>query len=99
MQQHYPELPFERYVDDGVVHCRTKAEALLLKEAVTLRLEQCGLELHPQKPELFTVRMPVVVDKGILTTLTFWASVFEPPSGQKAVSLGYPETQKAWSKS
>ena len=27
MRKQYPQLPFERYADDAIVHCRTEAEA------------------------------------------------------------------------
>jgi len=30
MQKHYPEIPFERYADDGVLHCRSKEQAVYL---------------------------------------------------------------------
>ena len=28
MSIHYPELPFARYADDGIVHCRTLTEGV-----------------------------------------------------------------------
>ena len=34
MKRNYPELPFCRYANDGIVHCRTKSEALALKETL-----------------------------------------------------------------
>jgi hypothetical protein len=27
MAKQYPQMPFERYADDAIVHCRTEAEA------------------------------------------------------------------------
>ena len=38
--------------DDIIVHCRTKAEAELVRVNVAARLKQCGLELHPEKTKL-----------------------------------------------
>ena len=49
MQRTYPDIPFERYADDGVCHCRTQSEAEHLKEALGRRFAECGLELHPEK--------------------------------------------------
>ncbi len=49
MQRTYPSIPFERYADDAVCHCRTQAEAQHLKEALKHRFAECGLELHPEK--------------------------------------------------
>ena len=52
MARHYPELPFCRYADDGIVHCRTKSEALALKEVLGARFGECKLELHPEKTRI-----------------------------------------------
>lgn len=52
MKRNYPELPFCRYADDGIVHCRTKSGALALKEALEARFRECKLELHPEKTRI-----------------------------------------------
>jgi len=49
MQTHYPEVPFERYADDGICHCKTLAQAQQLRAALEARFAECHLELHPQK--------------------------------------------------
>ena len=48
----YPHLPFERYADDAIVHCRTKREAEEVREAIAARLTDCRLELHPEKTQI-----------------------------------------------
>jgi RNA-directed DNA polymerase len=48
----YPWIPFERYADDIIVHCRTEAEAIQLKERIERRLSLCKLELHPEKTKI-----------------------------------------------
>src|SRR5262249_45437876 len=52
MSRHYPHLPFERYADDAIVHCRTKREAEEVRNAVAQRLRECRLELHPEKTKI-----------------------------------------------
>jgi RNA-directed DNA polymerase len=52
MRRNWAHLPFERYADDIIVHCRTKREAELVRACVTARLNECGLELHPEKTKL-----------------------------------------------
>jgi RNA-directed DNA polymerase len=52
MQRNWKHLPFERYADDIIVHCRTKGEAELVRVNVAARWKQCGLELHPEKTKL-----------------------------------------------
>src|SRR5262245_30025115 len=48
----YPHLPFERYADDAIVHCRTEREAEEVRSAVGQRLQECRLELHPEKTKI-----------------------------------------------
>jgi RNA-directed DNA polymerase len=52
MKRNYPQNPFERYADDGVVHCKTEAEANELRKAIEERLANCKLELHPEKTKI-----------------------------------------------
>jgi len=52
MAKQYPQVPFERYADDAIVHCRTEAEAQELWAAIAARLRECGLELHPEKTKI-----------------------------------------------
>lgn len=49
MERNYPQIPFCRYADDGVVHCWSEAEARLMKEVLEARFRECHLELHPEK--------------------------------------------------
>lgn len=49
MERNYPQTPFCRYADDGVVHCRTEAEALKMKGVLEARFRECHLELHSEK--------------------------------------------------
>lgn len=46
---HHPSVPFCRYADDGILHCRSEAEANVLREQLDARLRDCGVELHPEK--------------------------------------------------
>ena len=52
MKRHFPEIKFERYVDDAVVHCSTERSAKEVLEAIRVRLKECGLELHPDKTKI-----------------------------------------------
>ena len=49
---HYPQVPFERYADDAIAHCRTEKEAQEMWKAIAARLQSCGLELHPEKTKI-----------------------------------------------
>ena len=48
----YPHVPFERYADDAIVHCKTETEAQEVRAAIATRLGECGLELHPEKTRI-----------------------------------------------
>jgi len=52
MSKIFPDNPFERYADDAVVHCRSEEEAIAIKQSIANRMEQCKLELHPQKTKI-----------------------------------------------
>lgn len=52
MSRHYAANPFERYADNIIVHCDSKAEAEHLLEFIRARLSVFGLELHPEKTKL-----------------------------------------------
>ena len=52
MRRVYPHIPFERYADDAICHCRSKAEAEHLQTALAARLAACKLTLHPEKTKI-----------------------------------------------
>ena len=52
MQRNYPQLRFERYADDVIVHCRTEKQAQEVRAAIARRMQECRLELHPEKTKI-----------------------------------------------
>jgi RNA-directed DNA polymerase len=52
MRRNYGSIPFERYADDILVHCRSEKQARWIKTVIERRLNQCGLELHPEKTKI-----------------------------------------------
>jgi group II intron reverse transcriptase/maturase len=56
MTRTHPDLPWCRYADDGLVHCRTEQEAQVLKAELQARLTECRLELHPTKTKIVYCR-------------------------------------------
>jgi hypothetical protein len=48
----HPDLPWCRYADDGLVHCRNEQEAQALKAELQARLAECRLEMHPTKTKI-----------------------------------------------
>jgi RNA-directed DNA polymerase len=52
MAKRFPDVQFERYCDDAVVHCKTEKQAHFVRDSIARRLAQCGLELHPDKTRI-----------------------------------------------
>src|SRR5882672_10110958 len=52
MVREFPDIPFERYADDIICHCRSAEEARALWSALEARFAACRLVLHPQKTKL-----------------------------------------------
>ena len=52
MARTHPDLPWCRYADDGLVHCRSEREAKALTAELQARLTECRLEMHPTKTRI-----------------------------------------------
>jgi group II intron reverse transcriptase/maturase len=52
MAREFPAIPFERYADDAICHCRSEAEARVLQDALAARLAECKLTVHPEKTKI-----------------------------------------------
>jgi group II intron reverse transcriptase/maturase len=52
MAREFPHIPFERYADDAICHCKSAEEARALWRALADRLAACKLVLHPEKTKI-----------------------------------------------
>ena len=52
MREHCPHIPFERYADDIICHCKSERQAQWLKSALAERFTRCKLALHPEKTKI-----------------------------------------------
>ncbi len=52
MSRNYPDVWFERYADDAVVHCATERQAREVLAALGERMAEVGLQLHPDKTKI-----------------------------------------------
>lgn len=48
----FPDVHFERYCDDAVVHCASEREARVVRDAIARRLADCRLQLHAGKTRI-----------------------------------------------
>ena len=81
MTRAFPSVPWCRYADDGLVHCKTEAEAHALKAALQSRLAACGLEMHPEKTHIAYCRDANRKGKYPITKFDFLGYTFR---GRKA---------------
>ncbi len=56
MEKYHPEKPFERYADDIIIHCKTERQSNYMLKVIRIRLENCKLELHPEKTQMINQR-------------------------------------------
>jgi RNA-directed DNA polymerase len=52
MAREFLGVPFERYADDVIVHCRSERQARFVLAAIGSRMAQVGLEVHPDKTRI-----------------------------------------------
>jgi RNA-directed DNA polymerase len=52
MSREFPAVPFERYADDLVAHCKSKRQAGFVLGAITTRMASLGLELNSDKTRI-----------------------------------------------
>ena len=52
MQEEFPRVPFERYADDIIVHCKSEKQANYVKDCIKRHLGKWKLDLHPEKTKI-----------------------------------------------
>ena len=63
MNRECPENPWARYADDGVIHCRSEENAKLVLRKLQKRLNECRLEIHPEKTRIVLCRSDIYQGK------------------------------------
>jgi len=87
------DVQFARYADDVIIHCKTKAHAEQVLNAVHQRMASVGLELHPQKTKIVYCRDYRRKEKHPIVKFDFLGYSFQPRSAfskkTKKMFLGY----------
>lgn len=52
VRRELPRVPFCRYADEGLLHCKSRRQAEYVMSRVSERLRTCGLEIHPDKSSI-----------------------------------------------
>ena len=78
MTRTFPGVPWCRYADDGLVHCKTEPEALAIMAALKDRLAACGLEMHPDKTHVVYCKDGSRKERHPNTKFDFLGYTFRP---------------------
>ena len=78
MTRTFPGVPWCRYADDGLVHCKTETEALAIMAALKDRLAACGLEVHPDKTQVVYCKDGSRKERRPNTKFDFLGFTFRP---------------------
>ena len=76
--RNYPGCPFERYADDGVVHCKSRRQAEDVLAGIAARMEEVGLRLHPEKTRIVYCKDSNRPGDHEHTSFTFLGFAFRP---------------------
>lgn len=82
LEREFPTVEFERYADDAVVHCVTERQAHQVWAALTERLAELGLELHPDKTKIVYCRDSKRHGTYEAVSFTFLGYTFRPRSAK-----------------
>ncbi len=96
---HYPSVPFCRYADDGILHCRTETEAVQMREHVAVRLRDCGLEMHPGKTRVVYCKDSTRIGSYENVQFDFLGYTFRPRFAQSRVGKRFTAFTPAMSRS
>lgn len=74
----YPMCKWERYADDGIIHCVSKKQAMFILDKLKERMIGCGLEIHPEKSKIVYNQKDNEIIEGENTEFTFLGYTFRP---------------------
>lgn len=87
-----PTVYFERYVDDVLIHCFSRRQAIYVQRKVAERLKSCGLRMHPEKTKLVFCKDHRRREDYPHVSFDFLGFTFQPriaKSKEKGVFLGF----------
>lgn len=77
MAGRFPKCPWERYADDGIIHCVTRKQAEFVLDMLEEQMKHYGLTIHPDKSRtVFCRRNNEPVPEGVETSFVFLGYCF-----------------------
>jgi RNA-directed DNA polymerase len=90
MEKNFPNISFERYADDVIVHCHTRKQSEMILQNIRERMYQCSLELHPEKTKIVYCKDYRRQESYSQVQFDFLGFSFQPrPTKSKRVAGGY----------
>jgi RNA-directed DNA polymerase len=90
MREKFPDILFERYADDIVVHCVSEEQAYFMKNRLEGRFKLYGLELHREKTQvIYTGKDDPKggIGKKVNRKFTFLGYEFKPRAWKKMMTF------------
>jgi len=78
VRREMPRVPFCRYADDGLLHCRSRRQAEYVMQRITERFRECGLEIHPDKSSIVYCQDRSRTEKHPRISFDFLGYTFRP---------------------
>jgi RNA-directed DNA polymerase len=78
MVRRFSEMPFCRYADDAVAHCHTLKQAKDFISSLSVRLRECGLEIHPDKTHIVHCSQNKIRSSASSLQFSFLGYTFRP---------------------
>lgn len=100
LAKNYPDVVFERYADDAVVHCMTERKAQEVKAALGKRLSACHLKLHAEKTKIVYCKDDRRKDAYVHVSFDFLGYTFRPrgavdPTGKLFIGFNPAVSQQS----
>ncbi len=76
--QELPMCKWERYADDGIIHCVSKKQAVYVLDRLKERMKLCDLEIHPEKSKIIYCQRNNEKLEGENTQFIFLGYCFRP---------------------
>jgi RNA-directed DNA polymerase len=98
LQREFPQVAFERYADDAVIHCSTRWQARRVLAALHERMNQVGLELHPDKTKIVYCQDSNRRGSFEQVSFTFLGYTFQPRAARRKDGVQFTSFLPAVSK-
>lgn len=98
LDKEFPSVAFERYADDAVIHCVTEWQARRVLAALHERMEQVGLELHPDKTKIVYCKDSNRRGSFEQLSFTFLGFTFQPRSARRKDGVQYTASPRGSSR-